>query len=100
MTNKALLDSAIKLVNQIFESEGIFETNNVLFTRAERWYNHTEITDVETLAAVIMYGDYDSSLRHKDICEIKEFFFPSIPLELCEFHIGEIEMALHDIDWG
>lgn len=96
MLNMKLIFEAIDLVNDFFAAERIYESNESILNRAISWYEHTEITDAETLAAVVMYGQYDSSIRFNDIKNIKDYFFPSEPFVI---HIHEIEMALKDSEW-
>lgn len=99
MMNMTLLTEALKLVNEFYEAEGIYETDAVIMEVATKWYNHTEIVDAEMLAAVTMYGSYTPSLTWEDILAIKESFFPTAPYEVTDFHIGEIEEALFDEGW-
>lgn len=99
MMNMRLIENAVRLVVELFECEGIYESTVTITERAINWYNHTEITDEEMLAAVTISGRYDSSLSWKELERIKEFYFPSCPIEMDHFHIGEIEMAQNDIGW-
>lgn len=99
MTNYRLINEAVKLANMQLESNGIMETNKTLFKRALVWYNNTEITDAETLAAVTLSGHFHSSVRYNDIIAIKEFYFPTVPVEYTEIPIWEIEAAQHDAMW-
>lgn len=100
MMNMRLIEEAVKLVNEFYAAEGIYETNAVIISIATEWYNHTEIVDAETLAAVTMYGRYTPGLKVEDILHIKEAFYPELPLELTNFHIGEIEETLNDEFWS
>lgn len=96
MTNMNLLLEATELASEFLEAENIHVANAQLMERAREWYDHTEITDPETLAAVVLYGDFEPGIRIDEIERLKEFYFPSEPFEV---HIGEIEMALHDAEW-
>ena len=96
VTNLNLLVEATELVNEFLEAENIHMTNDSIMERAREWYDHTEITDPETLAAVVLYGDFDPSIRIDAIEELTQFYFPTEPFEL---HIGEIEAALKDEEW-
>ena len=95
-TNLNLLLEATELVNEFLEAENIHMANSDIMERAKEWYDHTEITDAETLAAVVLYGDFDPSIRIDDIEKLKQLYFPSEPFEI---HIEEIMMALKDDDW-
>ncbi len=99
MMNTRLIEDAVKLVVELFEYEGISESTATITERATDWYNHTDITNDEMLAAVTIYGKYNSSLSWPELEKIKEFYFPSCPIEADHFHIGEIEMAQADMEW-
>lgn len=96
MMNERLIAEAVEIVVEYFESENIYEENTTIKKRAEEWYLNTEITDSETLAAVTMYGSFIPSIQINDIKQIKEYFFPSVPVEYVHFNIQEIEEALDD----
>ena len=96
MTNINLIIEATELANEFLEAEHIHVASSQLMERAQEWYNHTEITDAETLAAVVLYGDFEPSIRIDDIEKLRQFYFPTEPFEL---HIGEIEAALKDEEW-
>ena len=91
-----LILKAVELANEFLEAENIHVANAQLMKRAVKWYDHTEITDPETLAAVVLYGDFEPSIRIDDIEKLRQFYFPTEPFEL---HIGEIEAALKDEEW-
>ena len=99
MTNFNLINDAVKLVSQIEEAENIYETNNTIYNRCLDWYNHSEIIDAEMLAAVALNGPYDPNLKWNDLVAAKEYYFPTEPIEFSNFHIHEIEEALHDAIW-
>ena len=99
MLNMNLINSAVNLANQYLEAEQIFETTDSLIKRAIEWYTHTEITDEETLAAVIISGSYNPKIRVKEIVEIRDYYFPSLPFEFNNYSIWEIESALKDAEW-
>ncbi len=97
IVNRRLYEEVFKIVVDAFEYEHILMDNKTIDRRITDWYNHTDYTDAETLAALVMYSDYKSHITPKDVEEIKEFFFPSAPS--FKIHISEIEMALHDYDF-
>ena len=96
MLNMNLILEAKDLVNDFFAAENLYEADESIIKRAKVWYEHTEITDAETLAAVVLYGEFKPGIRHDEIMKIKHYYFPSEPFEL---HIGEIEAALADAMW-
>lgn len=101
MTNMNLIDKAVKLVQDYYAYENITELTEKTREKALSWYNHTEIVDAEMLAAaVIEYGDY--SLRRivtwNELVSLQDFYF-GVPVEVGNFHIGEIENSLNDDMW-
>ena len=95
--NKKLYEEVFKTVVDAFEFEQIFMDNTTIDRRITDWYNHTDYTDVETLAALVMGSEYRASITCDEVEEMKEFFFQSHPH--FELSIAEIEMALHDYDF-
>lgn len=95
--NKKLYEEVFKTVIDAFEFEQILMDNATIDRRITDWYNHTDYTDVETLAALVMGSEYRASITCDEVEEMKEFFFPSHPY--FELSIAEIEMALHDYDF-
>ena len=95
--NKKLYEEVFKTVVDAFEFEQIFMDNTTIDRRITDWYNHTDYTDVETLAALVMGSEYRASITCDEVEKMKEFFFPSHPH--FELSIAEIEMALHDYDF-
>jgi hypothetical protein len=76
----------------------VYESNKALLKRATQWYTMTEITSPQTLAAVTIHGDFEPGIKIDEIEAIEDFYFPQIPIECCNYHIGEIEAAQHDLD--
>ena len=99
MMNLRLIEETIKLVNEFYAAENIYENNSTLKKSIIEWYCNTDITDVEMLAAVTMYGRFRAGLTWDDLLEIKEYFFPTVPIEYSNYGIGEIEEALLDAFW-
>lgn len=95
--NKKLYEEVFKTVVDAFEFEQILMDNATIDRRITDWYNHTDYTDVETLAALVMGSEYKASITCDEVEEMKEFFFSSHPH--FELSIAEIEMALHDYDF-
>jgi hypothetical protein len=99
MTNMSLISQVVELVNEYFAAECISVNDNSIYENAMDWYTHTDIVDAEILAsAVIEFGPY----QHTTLTvleQYKEYYFPTMPIELCNFHIGEIEEALLDAQW-
>lgn len=96
--NKRLYEEVFKVVVDAFEFEQIIMDNETIDRRITDWYNHTDYTDVETLAALVMGSEYKASITCDEVEEMKEFFFPSNPHHF-ELSIEEIEMSLHDYDF-
>ncbi len=99
MTNIKLIEAAIKIAEQYFENNNIAMHSSVIRRRVEYWYNHSDIADAEILAAVAINGEYHAGYSYDEILAIREYYFPTIPVEFSNFHIGEIETALRDEFW-
>lgn len=102
MTNTKLIEATMKEIETFFKLEGFpltLDLKTSFKAKVENWYNHTEITDAQTLAAVVMSGDFEPGITIKEIQQIEEFFYPSIPPEYTEIHIAEIEEAEKDNLW-
>lgn len=84
MTNTKLIEATMKEIETFFKLEGFpltLDLKTSFKAKVENWYNHTEITDAETLAAVTLSGDFKPGITIKEIEQIKEFFFPHTPPE-------------------
>lgn len=99
MMNWRLIDEAVKLVEEYFAFEHIAESTSSITSRAVDWYNNSEIVDSEMLAAAVIHGSYSRDYTWDDLEKIKEFYFPSIPIEMTNFGIGEIEASMKDAIW-
>ena len=105
MTNMILINEAVKLVNEIYEGEGIMESTESIRAKVENWYNHTDITSAEMLAAASMLGDYSKDIKYDDIVRLCEnYFYDEEPVRKAgyydtDFSIGEIEDSYRDYFW-
>lgn len=99
MLNYSLIEKATVLANEYHEANHIYVNSGVIRKQVTDWYNHTDITDEVILAsAVIGIGDYKRTSLN-ELEQLAESFFPTEPLELQCYHIGEIEDALEDLNW-
>lgn len=102
MTNYALIINAAKLVAEIEEAEGITETQETIINRARGWYNNTEITSAEMLAAATLNGSYDPSISWDTLVEWTKYYFydpEDIRWSMPHFSVGEIEDSYRDYLW-
>lgn len=99
MLNERLIKEATRLVVEYYEANQIMMTTDAVRKYVVMYYSNTEITDAETLAAVTLHMEHPNTLTYNKIQEIKEFYFPTMPIEYGNFHIGEIEEALNDELW-
>lgn len=98
MRNERLINKARSICFDYMENNNIdaMEWHQTINNRLCEWYDNTEITDAETLAAVALHCDFELSHDWKWVQAIKEEYFPTIPIEVGEIHISEIEEALFD----
>ena len=115
MMNMTLIAETVRLVNSYLEAENIMVSNQTIEAQAKDWYNHSEIVEAEMLAAAVMnYGFYRVGTKWDELEQLREFYFPSEPVEFgacgfdenCyemmameNFSIEEIEMAQRDAMW-
>ena len=99
MTNWILIKEAVELVSNLLAAEGAYELPQSIEKRCLDWYNHSEITDPEMLAAAALNGPYNPEFTWDDLLALRNFFFPPMPLDLTEISVQEIKEALFDEDW-
>lgn len=121
MMNEKLIMETIKLITDYFEAENIYVATSIIDAQARDWYNHSEIYESEMLAAVVMsYGYYKAGFTWNELEQLRDFYFPSSPIEETiariggyffdeeayvkslnnyNYHIGEIEAAQRDYLW-
>lgn len=99
MVNMNLIKEAVDIAAKLFEQENIAMNNDAIENRIVGWYNHTDITDAYELAVAAWLGDYNGKMNYEDVLEVKELMFPTEPLEIHNYHIGEIEEAMKDAEW-
>ena len=105
MINKTLIKRAVRLIIEIEEAEGIIEQTSNVEARVLDWYNNTEITSAEMLAAASMLGDYSKDIKYDDIVRLCEnYFYDEEPARKAgyydtDFSIGEIEDSYRDYFW-
>ena len=56
MMNLMLINETVRLIVEYNDFENIYETNENIRNRVIDWYNHTEITNSEMLAAVALHA--------------------------------------------
>lgn len=99
MLNERLIAEATNLVVNYFERIYIVNFSFYVRNRAIYYYNNTEVVDAETLAALVLEEPTIENLTWKRIQEIKEFYFPTIPVEYCNIHTHELSLAQMDQYW-
>ena len=91
MMNNNLINESIKLVENYFEANHITVNSNTIRKRVENWYCNSDIADAEILAAVAIESDYES-MSYDEILAKKDYYFPEVPVDVHNIHIGEIEI--------
>lgn len=99
MLNEKLIAEATKLAVEYFHANYIAVTTEPVRQRAVMYYNNTEVVDAETLAALVLEAPPVVGLTWMRIQEIKEYYFPTIPVEYCNIHCEELSLAQMDQYW-
>lgn len=98
MMTYTTVEDAVKLVVDILEANMITEQNDFIRARVYSWYNHSDVTDPEILAACALEGkDWFPGATYQYMLNAKNFWFPVSPFD--EISIWEIEDAEHDAMW-
>lgn len=98
MTKYTTAETAITLVIENFEINHIACDTKCIRNRVYDWYNNSDVTDPEMLAACALEGmDWFPGATYKLMLEMKERWFPKDPCD--EIFIGDIEMAQADMAW-
>lgn len=75
MINWTLINQTVELINRTEEAEGITEQDSLIQDKVLDWYNHTDITDVDVLAAAALHGYYDPDITYSQLVqEVEELF--------------------------
>lgn len=99
MTNLSLIKKATELAVNYFEANHIYESTSAIRKRVTDWYNNSDIADAEMLAAAAIEMDYNTAPSYDTLLYLKEFYFPTEPIEVQCFHIKEITDSLNDLAW-
>ena len=98
MMNMNLINKVVEWIIKAYEFEGIHESEKTIAERTLNWYNHSDISDFETLAAAVWIGDY-RKIDFDVIEAVRYMLFPTIPIEYSEIHSHEITNAYKDGGW-
>lgn len=92
MTKYTAAETAISLVIENMEINHIACNTESVRTRVYNWYNNSDVTDPEVLAACVLEGmDWFPGVSYKTMLEAKERWFPKNPYD--EIFIEDIEIA-------
>lgn len=98
MVKYTAAETATSLAIEIMEINYITCDTVSIRNRVYGWYNNSDVTDPEVLAACALEGiDWFPGATYKLMLEMKERWFPKNPYD--EIFIGDIEMAQADIAW-
>lgn len=92
MTKYTAAETAISLVIENMEINHIACDTESIRARVYSWYNNSDVTDSEMLAACALEGmDWFPGASYKTMLEVKERWFPKNPYD--EIFIKDIEIA-------
>ena len=92
------VENAVKIAIDIFEAEHILVTTDSIRNTIYDWYEHTDVTDPEVLAACAIEGfRWYPGATYQEMLEIRDHWFPQDPYN--EISIWDIEAAQYDMFW-
>ena len=92
------VEAAINLVIENLEANRIPCDTPSIRARVTSWYEHTDITDPEVLAACALEGkNWTPAATYQWMLEARDYWFPQNPYD--EIPIWEIEAAQRDAMW-
>lgn len=103
-----MMNEIMRIVNDYFEAENVYVPNFEITHAIEIITNvadslELDITDAEVIAAVVIDFVYqpegDLSYTAEDFTKLHEFYFPSEPVEMCNYSVEEIRGAIWDEEW-
>jgi len=98
MKRYATVEAAVALVIENLKANHMKYNTEHIYNRIYSWYNHSDVTDPEILAACALMGkDWYPGATYQDMLDAKEWWFPQNPYD--EISIREIEAAQHDSVW-
>lgn len=98
MMTYTTVENAVKLVIDTLEANMITEQTDTIRAKVYSWYEHSDVTDPEMLAACALEGKFwFPGATYQWMLEAKEYWFPVNPYD--EIPIWEIEAAQHDAMW-
>jgi len=98
MKRYATVEAAVVLAVETLETNHITCNTECIRAKVYSWYNNSDVTDPEVLAACALEGmDWFPGATYKLMLEMKERWFPKDPYD--EIFIGDIEMSQKDTQW-
>lgn len=97
MLNLTLINATVNLVLEMEAANYITETNTSIFNRTIAWYEYSDIVDIETLAAVVLTGEYPTNQKREWILEKKKEYFPEYFFD--NVSVDEILLSIADDYW-
>ena len=92
------VEKAVQLVIDNLEANHMVSDSNSIRQRVYSWYNHSDVTDPQILAACALEGkDWFPGATYKDMLIAKEMWFPQDTYN--NISIWEIEAAQYDMFW-
>ena len=76
-----VVEEATAIILDLNFANGILEPINTVRTRVFSWYNNTDVTDVEMIAASALMGSYRRDMTYEDMVDAKNWWFPCNPYE-------------------
>ena len=98
MKTYSTVEAAVQLVIDTLEANYISSNTECIRNRVYSWYNHSDVTDPEILAACALEGkDWYPGATYQDMLAARDLWFPQDHNP--EFAIWEFEASEHDAVW-
>jgi len=98
MKRYSTVEAAVELVVKNLEANRkVYDTDSIR-AKVYAWYENTDVTDSEILAACVLEGkDWSVKTSYQEMLDLKEWWFPHISCN--DIAIWEIEEAQRDAFW-
>lgn len=100
MKRYSTVEAAVELVINNLEANHIASDTNSIRKQVYSWYEHSDVTDPEMIAACVLEGkEWFAGATYQYMEDLRDWWFPQVVACNNEISIWEIEEAQHDSFW-